>query len=127
MEIRVKCKKCGRSAKPEEFVLDHVYKLMVCPLCIKDRKLSEQIKEDLKSQKKAPKEENKPAGWDKEDEYLERSYKREIGNTVKVEKIDDERVRYKCPHCGYTFMYILSKKNPSSCPYCDSPIGRMVF
>ena len=32
------CKRCCRSAKSSEFVLDNEYGMMVCPSCVKERK-----------------------------------------------------------------------------------------
>ena len=93
-EIKVKCKRCGRQAKTEDFILDPDFKMMVCPLCIKEKRMREEVYSELaKKRGKGGVEEEelekKPAGWDKEDEYLQRAYKRVIKDTVKVEKVDE--------------------------------------
>ncbi len=41
MSVTVKCRKCGRLADPEKFVLDHFHKMVVCPSCVRERKMQE--------------------------------------------------------------------------------------
>ena len=123
--IKVKCRNCGRMANSEEFVLDHAFKTMVCPACIKD-------KNKVSVQKEEPKPEisvQKPAGWDKEDEYLERAAKSKVKQnpTAAVEKIDAEYVKYTCPHCKYSFKYSVIRKKPGVCPYCSEDIVKINF
>ncbi len=38
MDIKVKCRRCSKIARPNELVLDPDYKMMVCPLCVKEKK-----------------------------------------------------------------------------------------
>ena len=130
--IKVICKKCGRRAMSNEFALDHVYRMMVCPLCVKERKTSEMVhaevkkmEEDRKKQKAQEKE--KPAGWDAEDDYLERMHKMKMKTSVKVERVDDSRVKYQCPKCKYNFIYDRAARRPQACPYCSSEIGKIIL
>jgi len=133
MDMRVKCKQCGRFADAKEFVLDHGYKMMVCPHCVKDRQLREQVHRQVNADKfRKQKEEeermrNKPAGWDAEDDYLEKAWKNKLRSTVQVEKVDYERVKYPCPKCKYTFTYNVEKKTPQNCPMCGNPVTKMRF
>ncbi len=74
--VEIKCRRCGKTAKAEDFALDYVYKMAVCPSCIKERKAndSKTIKQSVKeaeTQTEAPKKIH-PPGWDAEDEYLEK-------------------------------------------------------
>ncbi len=62
-----------------------------------------------------------------EDEYLDRAYKRNMQETVIVEKIDDYKVKYTCPKCNYKFQYDITKKYPARCPYCDAQIARIRY
>src|SRR3989338_8062351 len=131
-EIKVKCKKCGRQAKTGDFVLDPDFKMMVCPLCIKEKRMREEVYSELAKKRgnegvEEEELEKKPAGWDKEDEYLQRAYKRVIKDTVKVEKVDEEKVKYKCPKCDYQFIYDIARKTPAVCPYCGSDIFKFRF
>lgn len=122
--IKVKCKRCGRAADSNEFVLDPIYRMLVCPNCVKERRSKEAA---VKKQEEKPPEKPKPAGWDIEDEYLEKAHRAKIRNTAAAEKIDDTYVNYKCPHCGYQFKYNTVKRSPGRCPYCSSDIFRLRF
>lgn len=122
--IKSKCRKCGKDMPVEDFVLDYVYKMMVCSNCSRERRAREGVKAELKDKKKE-KAEEKPAGWDMEDAYLEKAHKMKIGNSVKVERVDDDRVKYTCPKCSYEFLYNIVRKTPGRCPYCSNDIMRI--
>jgi hypothetical protein len=116
--VKVKCKRCGREFKSDEFTLDPVYKMMVCRECVKERRTQEfaakknQQREQTKvametqikranpgfadSENKGFLKKEKPAGWDAEDAEIERSYKAKKAALPDVEKIDDQRVKYTC-------------------------------
>jgi DNA-directed RNA polymerase subunit RPC12/RpoP len=117
--IKVKCKACGKMADSTEFVLDPGYKMMVCRNCVHDRRVREEIHSKVKQQKE---EQKKPKGWDAEDEVLERSCKMKAEKTVKVEHLDDNRIKYCCPKCKYEFVIKLDKMIPNHCPYCGANI-----
>jgi rubrerythrin len=64
----------------------------------------------------------KPLGWDDDDDYLEFKAKEKqenqrSGSSV-VEKIDGDRATLHCPKCDFKFIYNISSRTPSSCPYC---------
>lgn len=80
--IEIKCRRCGKAAKAEDFTVDYVYKMAVCPSCVKERKAKE-VKSPVAEKNDAfgkqidaatPKKEvvQKPAGWDEDDEKLEK-------------------------------------------------------
>lgn len=121
-EIKATCKRCGKQAPVDEFVLDKDYKMMVCQACVKEKK-----QKTAKQQEEATIEEvqKKPAGWDSEDEYLERAKSLREKMRPKYEKIDSENIRYICQKCGFKFVYHILKESPSSCPYCGTPVGRI--
>ncbi|MFH1439566.1 MAG: hypothetical protein ABIG89_03305 [Candidatus Woesearchaeota archaeon] len=129
--IKAVCKKCSKKALATEFILDPVYKMMVCPLCVKERKNKENIARTkaVEEKEKTTKKEIKPHGWDQEDEYLEKIHKQKEKEKIKVEiqRIDREKIRYTCPKCKYTFIYNEIKKQPSRCPYCTSTIFTFKF
>jgi len=125
--FKVKCKRCGKMARPEEYVLDPIYRMMVCPSCIKERRTHENVHKEVEARKQArsvAEEEPKPTGFDKEDAYLEKAYREKVKNTVSVEKVSDDKVKYKCPKCNYKFVYDVLKKVPGRCPYCSADIFR---
>ncbi|MFH1505592.1 MAG: hypothetical protein ABIE94_01230 [archaeon] len=124
-EIRVPCKRCGKLASANNYVLDPDYKLMVCPQCVKEKKEKERVRTELAKQKEEKGKEkikDKPAGWDIEDEYLEKLYKKRDEIKVDIKKIDADKVRYTCPKCKYVFVYNKATNFPSLCPYCKTRI-----
>jgi hypothetical protein len=127
MPVKVKCKKCGRDAKSDEFILDPIYKMMVCRECVKERKMSEMnAKKQVAAVERAKVQEaekkQRPAGWDAEDAEIERAYQQKQGSQPMLERIDDDRVKYTCKKCKYSFTYYTSQKRPSRCPYCSTQV-----
>jgi len=119
------CKKCGKTAKSDEFVLDNEYGMMICPACVKDkrdrvRNMQKQAVDEAEKQKKQEEQKKKPAGWDQEDEYLEKYYKRQ--EKVKVERISEDKIKITCPTCKYQFPFNTNKQTPRNCPYCTTPV-----
>jgi len=123
--LSAKCRKCQRPSSVAAFVLDPVYKMMVCPNCVKDRRSQEIVQKELKQLKESGKvEKPQPKGWDAEDEKLERAFKAKKENVVEAERIDPDKIKYSCPKCSYKFIYDEDRKKPNSCPYCGTPIKR---
>lgn len=129
-DIKVVCKRCGRPAKASEFVLDPDYRMMVCQACSKER-LSQSIKtkkqESVVKQKEEEKAKeaetfkNKPAGWDEDDERLEKMSKAKASegpSKQNYERIDDDNIKLTCPKCEYKFTYNTVRMTPNACPYC---------
>lgn len=127
-EVKVKCKRCARIDYMHKFVLDPVYKMVVCPGCVQERKDKEAKIEKDREMAAAGKAEAlakpKPAGWDAEDDFLSRSGGKKE-QAVAVQKLADGRVRYKCPKCSYQFAYDTELKKPRVCPYCSSEIAKI--
>jgi len=126
--VKAKCKRCGREFKSDEFVLDPVYKMMVCRECVKERKMNEfsavktKQREEAKVAMEAQVKREKPAGWDSEDAEIERAFKAKQASTPKIEKIDNESVKYTCKKCKYQFVFNFLKRVPGRCPYCGESI-----
>lgn len=117
--ITIKCKRCNRPAKSTEFVLDNVYRMMVCPACVKERRSG--IK-NTKDSAKEVKKEIKPAGWDNDDLYLEKAYQEKMKkqeSKPKIERLPNGKMRYTCTYCNYRFT--IDDKERASCPYCGNP------
>jgi DNA-directed RNA polymerase subunit RPC12/RpoP len=127
--VKVKCKRCGREFKSDEFVLDPVYKMMVCRDCVKERHAQEfsaaktKQREEAKLAMETQIKKEKPAGWDSEDAEIERAYKAKQSSAPKVERIDNERVKYTCKKCKYEFVFNVLKRVPGRCPYCSAEIS----
>jgi DNA-directed RNA polymerase subunit RPC12/RpoP len=126
-QIKSKCKRCGREAISEEFILDPIFKMMVCPECVKERKNQSfvqsraKVKEQAKAAAEAEKK-SRPAGWDAEDSEIERAFKTKQSSAPKIEKIDDEHVKYTCKKCKYEFVFNVYKRMPGRCPYCGAEV-----
>jgi DNA-directed RNA polymerase subunit RPC12/RpoP len=121
-DIKVICKHCGRPAKAGDYVLDPVYKMMVCPSCVKERRNAPSIKPKQEAAQQ-PVQDKKPAGWDAEDDLLERLQKTKQAKAApQVETMKDGKMRYTCMRCKYKFIYNPSNQTPSSCPYCGTPV-----
>ncbi|MBN2458829.1 hypothetical protein JXB28_00965 [Candidatus Woesearchaeota archaeon] len=126
-QIKSKCKRCGREASSNEFTLDPVYKMMVCPECVKERKQAQFTIAKQKAKAEAlvepeqpkPKKE-KPAGWDIEDVEAEMAYKKKLAQQTKVEAVGGGKLKYTCPKCKYEFVAKDGKK-PLRCGYCGNP------
>ncbi len=146
--VTAKCRKCGKSMPTTEFVLDPIFGAMVCAACSKERKTKESMDAMKKKQQaieqevaakqgtarpaaqKAPPPQpakNRPAGWDAEDDYLEKLSRAKQDNIVQVKRIDRSRVQYKCPKCHYDFPYNLDKQKPSKCPFCNTGIFKFII
>jgi DNA-directed RNA polymerase subunit RPC12/RpoP len=129
--IKIPCKQCGRQADSTSFILDPVYKKMVCPDCVKSRKLQavlvkkqEETKKDAqKVQEQKPAQAPKPRDWDSDDAELERLAKAKSQQPVAVaQRLDSDRVKYTCHKCGYKFVYSLFNKSPNHCGYCGHAV-----
>jgi hypothetical protein len=117
--IKIKCRKCGRQAPANEFVLDSEYRMVVCPNCIKERDVKNKI--EVKAQEQE--EVKKRPGWDYEDEYLEKAYKAKKGNQLVFEKVSEDKIKYICPKCKNMTLYNVVKKFPSLCPFCGRKVS----
>lgn len=135
--IKIKCRQCNRMSPTEEFVLDPVYKMVVCKMCVKERQQRDAIHKELQQEKDKKQQlkeaiaetkpkDQKPAGWDEIDDRLEKLHKAKVASTVTVTKVDDDKVQYACPKCKYNFIYNMEKKTPRTCPYCSTPISNMM-
>lgn len=136
--VKARCKNCGNEALADQFKLHHGFKMMVCPGCYsgKTKSVVEAEKETGVAgggggrgvgNKPVEASTPKPAGWDKEDEYLERASRlRKQETQATFSKIEGtEFVKYVCQHCQYNFRYSPSKRIPATCPYCDFDIPRV--
>lgn len=116
------CKKCGKRAPADSFVLDHLLKRVVCPDCAKKSKIDKRTITAIAPVHEKKEEASKPAGWDSEDEYLEKVYKQRKAADTNFERIDYDNVRYVCSKCTYKFVYSIPKRYPGVCPNCGTRV-----
>lgn len=122
--IKVKCRNCGKEYPANTFVLDHVYKMVVCPQCVKDRQKKDLIKKEAEKQV-SHEIAKKPAGWDHDDEMIEKAYAAKqartgsLSGSASLVQTPDGKYKYRCPRCKYEFAYNKATNTPSHCPYCN--------
>ena len=92
-DIMVPCKKCGNKVSSSSLKLDIDLKMVVCPDCIKNKKIHKEIKEEIFHQKEEATEETKSA-----------------------------KVSHKCTSCGYKFKIDPETNKPKNCPYCNARV-----
>ncbi len=125
MTTKAVCKNCGQSAPAESFRLHYKFRMIVCPSCYSGRTAELRKKEEEERKQELPPK--RPAGWDEIDDYLERatSMHREE-NQAQFSKITGtDYVKCKCANCRYSFKYDPYRKQPLTCPYCDTPVPRL--
>ena len=120
-EVYVVCKKCGRRAAADKFVLDPIYKMMICPNCVKEGK-EKTIFNPLQQDRPKEESKSKPKGWDPDDEYLEKAYKQKQSLKPTFEPVGENKIKYICPRCKNKFLYDIVKRFPNVCPNCGSGI-----
>jgi len=119
-DVKVRCRNCDGEAYSDEFKLDNLKGVMVCPNC-STRPSPKIIEKEV--------EENgvddKPAGWDEVDEYLEKAYREKQNKQPDVLKSEDgsDYVQCVCRKCQYGFRYNTVKKWPHSCPSCGREVN----
>ncbi|MBI5389366.1 hypothetical protein HZB01_03235 [Candidatus Woesearchaeota archaeon] len=128
--ISVNCKQCGRPSPSTDFVLDPYYGMMVCAACVKARKQQasitqsrEKAKADAAAHALQEQQKGKPAGWDAEDEYLEKMGRfRKTETAPTGETQGKEKLNKTCHKCQYAYVYNTVTRFPRSCPYCGAQI-----
>jgi Zn finger protein HypA/HybF involved in hydrogenase expression len=125
-DLRIQCGSCKGFAPASQFKLHYKFKKVVCPSCFSGRTETEE-KKKAAAAAQAPEQPKKPAGWDKEDEYLERMARiKEKDLSSKIEKIPGTTlVKFNCQKCNYPFKYDPYRKMPKACPYCNIDIPNL--
>lgn len=119
--VMVKCRKCGRNSDAEGFVLDSVDKMMICGQCVKDKKVKKVVQRiSFLQEPRIGKE--KPFDIKKE---IKEQIVEPLDDAVSVIKLDAERVKYKCPKCGFGFIYNIVTGRPKNCGYCAETVGKI--
>ena len=120
--VSAACKRCGKKDDSTTFILDPVFKMMVCRDCVKDRKEKENMSKEKQEALKI--QAQKPAGWDSDDEYIEKKYGRKKADEPEVQRINNTKVSYTCQKCKYKFVYDEERETPKICPYCGKSVSK---
>ncbi len=70
----------------------------------------------------------RPAGWDKEDEYLDKITRMRAATepAMQFERIPGtDAYKCTCQKCKYQFRFDPLKQLPRTCPYCNLEVPRM--
>ena len=99
-DVMVPCKKCNNKVPASSLKLDYDERLMICPDCIKNKKIHKEIEKDIfhKAEEKKPEMEHSA-----------------------------RKIAHKCTSCGYKFMINAETKSPKSCPYCNARVMSLNF
>ena len=114
MDVLVNCKQCGKKYPSNEFVLDPVYKMMVCRNCHRAR-----IGKDS-PQAKAKPEEKRPAGWDADDESAAKQFQKKQAEKPNFQRVAPDKVKVVCPRCRFSYVFNEEKRYPLNCPQCGT-------
>lgn len=72
-------------------------------------------------------EKKRPAGWDKDDEILERDAAAKQKAVAGMQSIGGGKAKIKCTSCNYGFVYNTVTKYPTTCPYCGAPVSMNTY
>lgn len=98
-DIMVLCKKCGNKVPASSLKLDIDEKMVICPDCIKNKKIHKEIAQEVYGKPDAQKSTiNKP------------------------EEERSAKISHKCSSCSYRFRIDTETKKPRNCPYCNARV-----
>jgi DNA-directed RNA polymerase subunit M/transcription elongation factor TFIIS len=120
--ILARCKRCGNMAPSKDFKIDDELGVMVCNNCFS----SSSFKRLNISRKIVEKNEEKPKSIIiHNDKGLLKNLPSEEKEEKIHEKEGDEKIKYICDKCGFSFKYNLIKNWPRTCPSCDKPVSEI--
>ena len=96
-DVLVPCKKCGNKVPASSLKLDIDERMVICPDCIKNKKIHKEIMEEL---------------FHKKEMTAEKTFQEETS----------AKIAHKCNSCGYKFKIDVETKKPKNCPYCNARV-----
>ncbi len=122
--VKAQCKVCNGYAPADQFKLHFQLKQMVCPGCYTGKTVFKGMKNEVATEEKV--EPPKPAGWDKDDDYLDKvsRMRKEQSQSYFTRISGSDMVKCNCPSCKYVYKYDPFKRMPQACPYCNGPVPR---
>ncbi|MBI1936221.1 hypothetical protein HYS31_07315 [Candidatus Woesearchaeota archaeon] len=103
-EVMAACRKCGNKLPSSSLKLDLDEGRMICPECIKSKKMHKEIEKEL--HKELPKE-NIAYG---------------SATVFQSNEEKSSKIAHKCSSCGYKFKIDPETCKPKSCPYCNARV-----
>ena len=98
-DIQVMCKKSGNKVPSSHLKLDLDLKMVVCPDCVKGKKIHKEIETEV---------------------FHKDNPTKPIQSSVIEEKAS--RLAHKCTSCGYKFEIDPETSKPKNCPYCNARV-----
>ena len=93
----VPCKKCGNKVPSSSLKLDIDLRMVVCPDCIKNKKIHKEIEKDV-------------------------FHKPEPDANSMASDEKSAKIGHKCTSCGYKFKIDPETNKPKNCPYCNARV-----
>ena len=107
-DAMVPCKGCNNKVPASSLKMDLDIGKMVCPECIKNKKIHKEIEQEALQKKQAAQMQNS-------------SSTPQIMIT-RPEEPGSGKIGHKCTSCGYKFKIDPETKIPKNCPYCNSRV-----
>ena len=95
-DVMAVCKKCNNKAPAASMTLDIDEGLMICPNCMKNKSIKNEIDKELFGKR---------------------------GSNKAVKEEIPSKVPHKCKYCSYKFMVNPEINFPRNCPYCNKAIN----
>jgi protein-arginine kinase activator protein McsA len=112
--VLTRCKRCGKSSMSTEFVLDPVYKIMVCRNCVKERQAGEA---PPVTKSAVPLKASQPVEKSRVTNRITNTPEPAKEQTAAGSSVKRKR---RCSKCGYEYPYNAEKNYPLNCPNCGA-------
>lgn len=99
-DVMVPCKKCGNKVPSSSLKLDLDEKMVICPDCIKNKKIHKEIVQEVFHKPEA----------------------QQTAMAMPSEEEKSAKVAHKCTSCGYKFRIDPETSKPRNCPYCNARV-----
>ena len=109
-EIMVPCKKCGNKAPASAMKLDLDEKLMICPDCIKNKKIHKQIEKEVFHKES------------QEQPQMQAHQQSQAFHQAPAQEERQSKIAHKCTSCNYKFKIDPETRTPKYCPYCNARV-----
>ena len=107
-DAMVPCKGCSNKVPASSLKMDLDIGKMVCPDCIKNKKIHKEIEQDAINKKQAAQMQNSSST-----------------HQIKITRSEEpksSKMAHKCTSCGYKFKIDPETRIPKNCPYCNSRV-----
>ena len=108
-DAMVPCKSCNNKVPASSLKMDLDIGKMVCPDCIKNKKIHKEIEQEALHKKTAAHMQNP-------------SSTPQVTIMRSSEEPKSSKIAHKCTSCGYKFKIDTETKTPKNCPYCNSRV-----